>query len=207
MIILFEYLEDLILKCVKENAENLDLYRAVVENKHPSAPCGSPDDLQWAVLVLLVIRCQKNSQNSLKYNHRRRESVLPTIDQRLVMKTTENIVYACFEGLIARNLAKDLGKRSFISPLVTRTCPLVLATFGIDYVERRGKVEWAHNNHNMESQLTQLTEIFRQVLNDSELEVITAKFARVTLVLSDSFVIDSIDEQNVDQIDRCLVGY
>ena len=64
MITLFQYLEDLITKCVEENATNIELYRAVVVN-----------------------------------------------------------------------LSKDIGKRYFILPSITRSCPLVLATFEVDYVE------------------------------------------------------------------------
>ncbi len=202
MIILFQYLEDLILKCVKENSENNDLYHAIVENKHPKAPCGSREDLEWR----FAFTCNSLSQQLKKLTgiqFQQNQISLLTIDRRLITKTTDNNVYACLETKIIENLSRDVGKRYFISPVITRTCPLVLATFEVDYVERRGKIGWIHKNHNMEHHLTQLTEIFRGTLDDPELEVVTSKYASVDLLLSDSFVIDSIDEQNVDEIDEC----
>ncbi|CAF4368712.1 unnamed protein product, partial [Adineta steineri] len=48
MIILFQYLENLLLNCIKENKQKSpDLYHAIVENKHLTAPCGSREDLEW----------------------------------------------------------------------------------------------------------------------------------------------------------------
>jgi hypothetical protein len=189
MIILFQYLEDLMLKCVKENRENNDLYRAVVEKKHSTASYGSREDLEWR----FSFTCNSLSQQLRKLTgiqaQRKKIGVL-TIDRQLITKKTDNIIYACLETKIIQNLSKDVGKRYFISPLIARTCPLVLATFDIDYVERRGKVEWIHKNHNLEYVLRQLTEIFCRTLNDFELEVITSKYASVTLLLSDSFIID-----------------
>ncbi len=88
--------------------------------------------------------------------------------------------------------------------MIARTCPLVLAVFEIDYVERRGAIKWIHKNHNLECHLTELTKIFRDALIDSKLEKIIAKYATVSLLLSDSIIIDSINEKNEDEIDEYL---
>lgn len=204
MIILFQHLEELIWQCVKQNIENHDLYRVVVENKPSTALCGSREDLQWR-FDLSSSSISEQLIRLTEIKSQEKKIGLPTIDRRIVTKTSENIVYACLELIVAQNLAKDLGKRDFISPSITRTCPLVIATFGIDYVERRGKLEWEHTNNNMECQLTQLSNIFRKTINDSELEVIIAKYARVNLLLSDSFVIDSINEQDRKKIDQYMI--
>ncbi len=201
MIILFQYLEDLILKCVKENTEDHDLYRAIVENKHPTAPCGSRDDLEWR-FSFTCNSLSKQLKNLTGIQSQQNKISLPTVDRRLITKTTENIVYGCLEMIIAQTLSKDIGKRHFILPLIVRTCPLVLAIFEIDYIERRGKLEWRHKNNNLECQLSQLTDIFCHAVNDFELEVITAKYARINLLFSDSFIINSSDEQDEDEIDR-----
>ena len=199
MIVLFQYLEDLLLKCVKENPE---LYHAVVQNKHLTAPCGSQEDLKWR----FGFTCNSLSKQLWKVSGiqqlQRKKIGLLTIDRQMITKKTTNIIYACLETKIIQNLSKDTGKRYFISPLIARTCPLVVAAFGIDYIERRGKIEWKHKNHNLEYVLQQLTDIFRAALNDSELEVVTAKYASVTLLLSDDSTIDSVDE---DKIDRYMV--
>ncbi|CAF4980318.1 unnamed protein product, partial [Rotaria magnacalcarata] len=47
MITLYQYLEDLILKCVQKNSSDTDLYRTIVTNKHPIAAYGSREDLEW----------------------------------------------------------------------------------------------------------------------------------------------------------------
>ncbi len=204
MIILFQYLEDLILKCVKANVEKNDLYHAIVENKHPAAPFGSREDLEWR----FGFTCNFLSKQLAKLTgirSKRKKISLLTSDRRLITKKTDNMIYACLETKMVQNLSKDIGKRYFISPVIARTCPLVLATFEIDYVERRGKVEWIHKNHNLEYQLTQLSEIFRDTIKDSELEVIIAKYASITLLLSDSFAIDSSNENKEDEIDRYKV--
>lgn len=202
MIILLQYLEALILACVKDKPENEDLYRAVIEKKHPIAPCGSRVDMEWRFnLTCNDLSKQLRTVTDIK-SHKRKIN-LPTINRQLITKTSENIVYASLEMLIAQNLSKDVGKRYFIAPVIARTCPLVLATFDIDYVERRGRVEWAHENHNVECCLNRLTEIFRDTVNDAQLQVITAKYARVNLLLSDAFVIDPNDEKQTGKIDLC----
>jgi hypothetical protein len=204
IITLFQYLEHLILECVKENIGNNDLYHAIVENRHSTAPCGSREDLEWR----FGFTCNSLSQQLKKLTgiqSQQKAIGLLSIDRRLITKKTDSIVYACLETKIIQNLSKDIGKRDFISPSITRTCPLVLATFDIDYTERRGRIEWIHKNHNLEYLLTQLTDIFRDTIHDAELEVITAKYASVNLLLSDSPVIDSIDEKDEDEIDRYMV--
>jgi hypothetical protein len=204
IIILFQYLEDLFLKCVKENSENKDLYNAVVENTHRTAPCGSREDLEWR-FSFTYNSLSQHLRKLTGIQTQRKKIGLPTIDRQLITKKTDNIIYACLETKIIQNLSKDIGKRYFISPLIARTCPLVLATFDIDYVERRGKIEWIHKNHNLEYGLRQLTEIFRGTLNDLELEVITSKYASVTLLLADSFVIDPTEDQDTGDIDEYMV--
>ena len=199
MIILLQYLEALILKYVNEKMKNQDLYRAVVENKHPTAPCGSRVDLEWR-FSFTCNDLSKQLRNVIQAESQQKKISLPTTDRRLITKTPENIVYASLEMQIVQNLSKDVGVRHFISPLIALTCPLVLATLDIDYVERRGKLQWKHENRNLEYYLSQLSDIFRDTLGDSELEVIATKYARVNLLLSDSFVIDSINEQNENEI-------
>jgi hypothetical protein len=204
MITLFQYLEDLIMKCVKDNVTNIELYRAVVENKHPTAPCGSREDLEWR----FGFTCNSLSRQLKQLTGiqvQRRKIGLLTIDRQIITKKTDNIVYACLETKIIHNLSKNIGKRYFILPSITRSCPLVLATFEVDYVERRGKLEWIHKNHNLEYHLTQLTNIFCNAVNDPQLQVIASKYAIVTLLLSDSFVIDSTDRQDKDEINRYMV--
>ena len=205
IITLFQYLEDLTVKRVKNNTEgNNDLHHVIIESKHPTAPCGSPDDLEWRFRFTcndLSKQLKKLIGKELQLN----KITLPTIDRRLITKTTDNIVYACLETKIIQNLSKDTGKRHFILPSIARTCPLVLAAFDIDYVERRGKVEWEHKSHNMECHLTQLTDIFRRTTNNPELEVITAKYASVVLLLSDSSTSNLNAEQNGTETDRYMV--
>ena len=202
MIILLQYLEALILACVKDKPENENLYRAVIESRHPTAPCGSRPDMEWR-FNLTCNDLSKELRSVTDIKSRKRKISLPTIDGRLITKTSENIVYGCLEMCISRNLSKDVGKRYFISPVISQSCPLVLATFDIDYVERRGKVEWSHENHNVECCLSQLTDIFQDTIQDFQLQVVTAKYARINLLLSDSFVIESINEKNEARIDRC----
>ena len=184
IITLYEYLEYLILKSIQTNTDN-ELYKIIVENKHPSAPCGSPVDFEWR----FRFTCNSLSKRLRKLIHLDSQSnklSLPTIDQRLVNKTKNTIVYACLETKIIQDLSKEIGKRYYILPSIARTCPLVMSAFEIDYVERCGKVLWDHTSHNMESRLTQLTDIFRHVTKDSELEVVSAKYAGIYLILSDS---------------------
>ncbi|CAF1355238.1 unnamed protein product [Adineta steineri] len=205
MIILFQYLENLLLDCVKENKQNsADLYHAIVERKHLTAPCGSREDLEWRFSFTCNSLSQQLKQLS-GLQTQQNEIGLLTIDRQLIKQENNKNIYACLETKIIQNLSRDIGKRYFISPVITQTCPLVLAIFQIDYVERRGKLEWIHKNHNLEYGLTQLTEIFRNTLADIKIEVITAKYASVTLLFSDTFVIDSIDEQNEDDIERYMV--
>jgi hypothetical protein len=120
------------------------------------------------------------------------------IDRQLIAKKSTNIVYACFETKIIQNLSRNLGKRHFISPVITRTCPLVLALSEIDYVERRGKILWIHPNINLEHHLTQLTKIFQEATDDHELEVVSAKYAEVYLYISDVFVVETIDDDDIE---------
>ncbi len=195
MIILFQYLEDLILKCIKEQAETIDLCRTILENKHPTAPCGSREDLQWR-FSLTCNSFSKQLMNLTGIQSQQKRIGLPTIDRRLIGKRIDNIVYACLETKIIQELSTDIGKRYFISPIITRTCPLVLALFEINYVERRGKVRWVHTNHNMECHLTQLTEIFRDTMNDSKLDVVSAKYSSIDLILSDFSETESINESD-----------
>ncbi|CAF3386954.1 unnamed protein product [Rotaria sp. Silwood1] len=204
MIVLYQYLENLILKCVKTNRSNIDLYDNIVTKKHPTASYGSREDLEWR----FSFTCNSLSQQLKRLTgiqSQRKKIGLPTINRQIITKKNDKIIYACLETKIIQNLSKDIRQRYFILPLIARTCPLLLATFDIDYIERRGKVQWIHKNHNLEFSLKQLTEVFRTTLNDLEMEVITAKYASVTLLLSDSFVIDSINEQNENKIDQYVI--
>ncbi|CAF1231547.1 unnamed protein product [Rotaria sp. Silwood1] len=205
MMTLYQYLEDLIWKYVKNNVPNSDLYNTIIINKHATAPYGSREDLEWR----FSFTCNSLSQQLEKLigiESQRKRIGLIMIDRKIVIKKIDTIIYACLETMLIQNLSKDIGKRHFILPLITRTCPLVLAAFGIDYIERRGKIQWIHQNHNLEYLLKQLTEIFCHTLNDPKLEVVTAKYASVSILLSDSFVIDSINEEYTNEIHRCMIA-
>ena len=204
MIILFQYLEHLILVCVEASEKNTDLYRAIVEKKDPRAPCGSAEDLRWR----FSLTCNELSQElkTVTDFHQQRNPIpLLTIERQLVAKKADTIIYACFETKIIQNLARQIGKRYFISPAITRTCPLVLAVFGIDYVERRGRVEWIHKNLNLENHLSQMTEIFRYALGDPRLEVVTSRYASANLFISDTVDIDPTVDQEGAEVDRCMM--
>ncbi|CAF3498569.1 unnamed protein product [Rotaria sordida] len=205
MIVLYQYLEDSILKYIKKNMSNTELYDTIVTNKHPTASYGSREDLEWR----FSFTCNSLSQQLKQLTDiqsQQKEIGLLTINRQIITKKLHKIIYACLETKIIQNLSKNIDQRDFILPLIARTCPLVLATFDIDYIERRCKVQWMHNSHNLEFSLKQLTKIFRTTLNDSEIEVTTAKYANVTLLLSDSFVIDSLNEQNnQDEINRYMI--
>ncbi|CAF2097599.1 unnamed protein product [Rotaria magnacalcarata] len=204
MITLYQYLEDLILKCVQKNSSDTDLYRTIVTNKHPIAAYGSREDLEWR----FSFTCNSLSErlkNLTGIQSQRKKVGLLTINRRIITKKFNTIIYACLETKIIHNFSKDVDKRYFILPLIVRTCPLVVASFGIDYIERRSKILWKHENHNLEFTLRQLGDIFRRTLNDPNIEVITAKYANVTLFLSDSCIIDTIDENNKNEINNYSV--
>jgi hypothetical protein len=196
-ITLFQYLEHSILQCLAESAKDTDLYRFVIENKHSKAPCGSREDFQWRfALISKQISSELKKLAGIQFQNQ--SLPLLIIDRQLIAKKSTNIIYACFETKLIQNLSRTPGKRYFISPMITRTCPLVLAMFQIDYVERRGKLEWCHQNINLEYKLSQLTQIFQDTIGDNELEVASAKYAETNLLLSDVFVIDTIDDDDDD---------
>ncbi|CAF4891456.1 unnamed protein product, partial [Rotaria sp. Silwood1] len=196
MITLFQYLEHSIGKCVADSAQDSNLYRAVITNKHPTAHCGSREDLQWrfGLTSTVIVSELKKLTNTSTSNV---SIPLLTFDDKMIAKTSTNIIYACLEIKIIQNLSRARDKRHFISPDITQKCPLVLALFGIDYVERRGKVEWTHTNINMEYHLSQLTRIFRETTSDHELEVVGAKYAHIYLLISDAFAIDTADDKDI----------
>ncbi|CAF5221475.1 unnamed protein product, partial [Rotaria magnacalcarata] len=186
------------------NSSDTDLYRTIVTNKHPIAAYGSREDLEWR----FSFTCNSLSErlkNLTGIQSQRKKVGLLTINRRIITKKFNTIIYACLETKIIHNFSKDVDKRYFILPLIVRTCPLVVASFGIDYIERRSKILWKHENHNLEFTLRQLGDIFRHTLNDPNIEVITAKYANVTLFLSDSCIIDTIDENNENEINNYRV--
>ncbi|CAF4175149.1 unnamed protein product [Rotaria sp. Silwood2] len=205
MITLYQYLEDLIWKCVKNKGTNSDLYNAIIISKHPTAPYGSREDLEWR-FSFTCNSLSKQLKKLTRIQSQQKQIGLITIDRKIITKKIDTIMYACLETMIIQNLSKDTGKRYFILPAIARTCPLVLAAFGIDYVERRSKIQWIHQNHNLEYSLKQLTDIFCNTLNDPKLEVITAKYASVSILLSDSFVIDSINEECTNETHRYMIA-
>jgi hypothetical protein len=197
MITLFQYLEDTIAKCVADSAPDTDIYRAIITNKHPKAFEGNREDLQWRFdLTSKKISSELKKLINIPIQH----APLPllTIDSQLIAKTSTNIVYAGFENKIIQNLSRALGKRHFISLVITRTCPLILALSEIDYVERRGEIKWIHSNINLENHLTQLTKIFQEAADDRDLEVISAKYAEAYLLISDALVIENVHDDDYD---------
>ncbi|CAF4702167.1 unnamed protein product [Rotaria sp. Silwood1] len=204
MITLFQYFEILIMICVTEHAVDTDLYRAIVTNKHKKAPCGSREDLEWRFsFTCNELSTQLKKLTGTQYQYK--TIFLLTIDRKLISTRSANVIYACLETKIIQNLSRDFDKRYFISPVIARTCPLVLAAFEIDYVERRGKVKWIHKNHNLELHLDQLSQIFQNALDDRQLEVVIARYASTNLYLSDTFVIDSINDENNELIDSYIM--
>ena len=184
-------------KCVVDSAPDSDLYRAIITSKHPKAHCGSREDFQWR-FALTTEKISSELKNLIDIPIQNVSLPLLTIDRQLIAKTSTNIVYACFETKLIQNLSRTLGKRHFISPVITQTCPLLLALFEIDYVERRGKIQWKHSNINLENHLTQLTRIFQDAIGDCELEVVTAKYAQVYLLISDVCVVEMAEDKNIE---------
>ncbi|CAF4251448.1 unnamed protein product [Rotaria sp. Silwood2] len=205
IVTLYQYLEYLIWEYIKNNDTYSDLYNTIVKNKSPTAPCGSREDLEWR----FSFTCNSLSQQLralTKLESQQKQIGLITIDRNIVTKNVDTIMYACLETIIIQNIWKNPRKNYFILPLIARTCPLVLATFDIDYIERRGKIQWVHQNHNLEYLLQQLTDIFRNTLNDPQVEVVTSKYANVSILLSDSFVINTINADNIRETHRYMIA-
>ncbi|CAF0735333.1 unnamed protein product [Adineta steineri] len=197
MITLYQYLEDSIAKCVQDSESDTDLYRTIITQKHPKAPYGSREDLQWR-FALISKKISPKLKEIISTSIQNISLPLLTNDRQLIEKTSTNNVYACFETKIIQNLSRTIGKRHFISPVITRACPLVLALSEIDYVERRGKIKWIHSNLNLENHLTQLTAIFREATNDDDIEVISARYAEIFLLISDAAIIETVNDDDYD---------
>lgn len=203
---LYQCLEYLIRECVKANeTKNAMLFDAIIKKKHLSAPCGSREDLQWR-FNLTSNKISKQLNILIGLNQVDKKLPLLTIDRQLVLNSNSTIIYACIEQRIIEHLAKSVGKRYFILPSITETCPIVLATFNIDYIERRGKVRWVHTNNNVEHPLQDVTRIFRNKLEDPELEVMSSKYANIKLLHSDSRLLDPQDKDDEkDDVDNYLI--
>ncbi|CAF3965146.1 unnamed protein product, partial [Rotaria sp. Silwood1] len=201
IISLYQYLEEFVLKYVKKNATNTDLYKTVVVNKHPTAFCGSREDLEWRFSFTSNSLSQE-LQKLTGIQSQRKKIRLVTFNRQIISKEIDTTIYACLEIKIIQNLSRDTVQCYFMLPSITRTCPLILATFGIDYIERKGKIEWNHTHNNPETSLKQLTEIFRATLDDKDLEVVSARYATVGLFLPDSFVVDSTIENRINESKR-----
>ncbi|CAM4985722.1 unnamed protein product [Rotaria socialis] len=183
------------------NATNTDLYKTVVINKHSKAFCGSREDLAWR----FSLTCDSLSQELQKLTSiqsQRKKIRFVTFNRQIISKEIDTTIYACLEIKIIQNLSRDSLQCYFMLPSIARTCPLVLATFGIDYIERKGKIEWLHGHNNPETYLNELTQIFRATLDDKDLEVVSAVYATVGLFLPDSFVIDSTTENRIKESKR-----
>ncbi|CAF4164824.1 unnamed protein product [Rotaria sp. Silwood2] len=198
---LFHLLDYFILKCVKKNAANTDLYKAVVINKHSTAFYGSREDLAWR----FSFTCNSLSQELQKLigiQSQRKKISLVTFNRQIILKEIDTTIYACLEIKIIQNLSRDTVQCYFMLPSIARTCPLLMAIFDIDYIERKGKIEWLHTHTNPETYLNELTEIFRATLDDKDLEVVSATYATVGLFLPDSFVINSTTEKRIKDSKR-----
>lgn len=208
IIALYQHLENLILKCVIENETNKSLYKAIVQKRHPTAPCGSREDWEWR-FGMTCTEVSAELRTLIGLDREYKQLPLLTSDREVVINSNGTVIYACMEQKIIENLAKDSGKRVFISSLITNTCPLVLAAFDIDYVERRSIVCWIHKNNNIEKVLEQVTKIFRDTLEDPEIEVVTARYTHVTLWLSDLSVLNPNDGDPQSNVDSYTVdsGY
>lgn len=204
MLTLYKYLEHLILQYVKENSKDDELFRAVVKQSHPTAPCGSREDWNWR-FGFTCNSLSKQLRVQIGLDEERRKLPLLTIDKQLIVDFESTIVYACMEQNIIRHFAKYSAKRYFISPSITYTCPLLLAAFQIDYIERRGMISWGHKTNNTEYSLPELTRCFRYILDDPQLEVITSVYAYVNLLLSDSILLDPDNEDSLRDADCCLI--
>ena len=204
MINLYQYLEQLILDCVETNKSNHLLFDAIVQRTHPKAPCASQEDWQWRFSLT-----SKNIFNELKIliglDEKHETLPLLTIDRQFCFISSNNIVYACMEQKIIEHLTKTVGKRYFILPLITQTCPLVLAACAVNYVEQNGTVRWIRNNRNLEYSLDNVTDIFRDTLQDSQLEVIASKYVNLELLISDPWQAECVKHYSANIDYRFLI--
>lgn len=202
LIRLYQHLETLLLKCVMEGKTDDTLQNVVVQTRHPTLSCGSREDWEGR-FRLRNTTVSRALQILIGLDQQNEPLPLLTSDHRLVTSASGLFVYACMEEKIIENLTKDAGKRFFILPLITATCPLLLAALNINYVEQRGKICWIHKNSNMEQILDVVTKIFRETLDDNaeKIQVVVSKYANVTLWLSDLASLDYGDVEPKENVD------
>lgn len=184
LINLYQYCEYLIRDCVKRNDGNDAARTAIIERRNCKAPPGSPVDLEWRfTLYNEDILHELKAMTGLEPEHQ--NFPIPTIDQQVVVNASHTTIYACMEPRIIGKSEKDYGKRYFVLPIITRTCPLVLAALDIPYLEQRGVVEWNLSEKTSTYYIPEMRKIFQETMNDRDLEVICSSNIKVKLLLND----------------------
>ncbi|CAF1336042.1 unnamed protein product [Didymodactylos carnosus] len=209
--ILLQYLETLLLSTILKYHPELC---QIVNQRNMNAPYGSKDDWNWRFQLmashteLKALLPTQSEINRIKYYTYEMTSLdekcfIPslTVDQQLVASPI-NIVYSCSELNLIQNFVKDNSIRRFISPIITKYCPLLMASLNVDYVERRGLIAWSHAVNNLEYTLQQLTKIFQETLKDNTLQVIGASYTSICHCLSDSTVLTVDNVDYVSTVDR-----
>ncbi|CAF1456551.1 unnamed protein product [Didymodactylos carnosus] len=209
--ILLQYLEILLASNIEQCYPELF---EVVDQRNRNAPFGSKQNWMWRFTLtashskLKTLLPTQNEINKVKTSNKSMIQSngtcfipLLTFDQQLVA-ISMNIVYSCSELMLIQHFVKDNSIRRFISPIIVKSCPLLMASLDIDYVERRGLVAWKHTVNNLEFTLRQLTEIFQTTLNDSRLQVIGANYTSICLYLSDNTVLTVENVDDISSIDR-----
>lgn len=204
---LYQYMEHLLGEQVLNGeTENMVLKNAN-EIRNSAARCGSREHLQWRFSLL-----EKENSNTLEsfLGLDQLDEPLPLIthNNKITTQSFFENIYACMEERIIRNLSSTTSRRSFVLPKLTATCPLILAALNIDYVERRGTICWFHKNNSSERVLKNITEIFRNLLDDPALYVVNSGFPSVVILLSDLFVINidhgSVQNRSTSYIDDSI---
>jgi hypothetical protein len=199
MIQLCQYLEHQIKTSVIDHLPHGDLYQNVIENRPAQAVYGTREDLQWRFkLTSTHLSQQFTSLTSISCV--RQHLPLMTFNRTLISTRSNHFIYACLESKLIQSLSHSSVERYFISPIITHTCPLLLAVCNIDYVERHGVIQWVSNNNSLENHLSQLTTIFRKTLDDPSLEVLIGKYATIRLFFSDAHPVESLDDFDSSQI-------
>ncbi|CAF1463548.1 unnamed protein product [Didymodactylos carnosus] len=209
--ILLQYLETLLLSTILKYHPELC---QIVNQRNMNAPYGSKDEWNWRFQLmashteLKALLPTQSEINRIKYHTYEMTSLdekcfipLLTVDQQLVASPI-NIVYSCSELNLIQNFVKDNSIRRFISPIITKNCPLLMASLNVDYVERRGLIAWSHAVNNLEYTLQQLTKIFQETLKDNTLQVIGASYTSICHCLSDSTVLTVDNVDYVSTVDR-----
>ena len=193
LICIFKFLEHCILDKIKTLPPESRLYQTLIEDRDSAAVVGGEKDLLWR-LNLYDARIWNELQGVCDIQGL--SIPLIKMNRQLVDQNDSNKVYACFELQIIRHLENVQNSCCFVSMELVQLCPLVLAALDFDYLEREAYIQWTHQNNNLENQLTRLTEIFREVLDDQQVEVVSSFYASISIILLNRIRITHGDRQN-----------